>query len=171
MKTHCYAKADETKWQHEFTNFKLVKQFVKLNKFGQFGDKVRRISFEGTGRELTIWFAIFICGFISIMPFVPLLTDNWTMTSRILSWSRDDLNYTLHLWLFREPCCLSVLITYKIIPLNLIGFRESLELKSHHLIHQTKLLRRLWGLSFHNLKLCTNFIVQYNESFLQLSDY
>jgi hypothetical protein len=54
VKRRFYAKADETKRQHDFTNFNLAKQFVKLNKFGQFGDKVRRALFEGTGRELTI---------------------------------------------------------------------------------------------------------------------
>jgi hypothetical protein len=54
VKTHFYAKADHAKWQHDFTNFNFVKQFVKLNKFGQFGDKVRRTLFEGPGRELTI---------------------------------------------------------------------------------------------------------------------
>jgi hypothetical protein len=105
------------------------------------------------------------------MPFVPLLTDSETMTSRILSCSRGNLNCTVNLWLFQLPFCLSVLITYNTIPLNLIGFRESLELKSYHLINQTKLLLRLRRLSFHNLKLCTIFIVLYNESFLQLSDY
>jgi hypothetical protein len=49
--------------------------------------------------------------------------------------------------------------------LNLIEFRESFELKSYHLINQTKLLRR--RLTFHNLELCTIFIVQYNERFLK----